>query len=56
MRLPFDCAEMAVLTISLALAIGPFGKLAVDGADVRNNGFAGVGIESQKQRGKQKDS
>jgi hypothetical protein len=44
----FNCAEMAVLTISLALAVRPFGKLAVDWTDVWNERPVRAGVENQK--------
>jgi hypothetical protein len=46
----FYCAEVAVLAVSLALASGPFGGLAVDWADVGDDGCAHYGIKVKEQQ------
>jgi hypothetical protein len=50
----FDGTEMAVLTISSALPLGPFCNLAINWTDVRNDRPARTGIENEKHRRKQK--
>src|ERR1700676_3377367 len=50
----FECTEMAVLTISLALPIRPFCKLAIDWTNVRDDRPTRAGIENQKHPRKQK--